>query len=207
MMDKYRCFRELQESEREGLDYAVMERSGSSELTVLAPHGGGIEPGTSEIADVIAGQEHRLYCFLDLKASGNGDLHITSTNFDEPRGVAAAGSAQKILAIHGCDGDEEIIYLGGLDEALKQRLHLELEQAGFTALEPTDPTLGGTSKENICNRNALGMGTQVELTAGLRSKLFANLTRAGRQNRTDLFEKLVTAVRSALGQEPDEVRT
>ena len=198
MMDKYSCFRELREAEKEGVDYAVMERPGSSGVTLIAPHGGSIEPGTSEIADAIAGQEHRLYCFLGLKASGNRDLHITSTKFDEPRGIAAVRSAQGILAIHGCEGDEEIVYLGGLDDEMKQRIRHNLEEAKFAVSEPTDPTLGGTSKQNICNQNARAAGAQLELPTGLRSKFFADLTRLGRNETTEVFYKFVAGVRLAL---------
>lgn len=197
-MDKYTCFRELQAAEKEDVDYRVVERYGSSGVIVIAPHGGGIEPGTSEIADAIAGKEHQVYCFLGLKTSGNRDLHITSTNFDEPRGVAAAASAQRILSLHGCEGEEEIVFLGGLDEELKQRIQLKLTQARFIVSEARDRNLGGSSKQNICNRNPRGMGSQLELTAGLRSKLFENLTRGGRQKRTDVFDKLVSAIRDAL---------
>jgi phage replication-related protein YjqB (UPF0714/DUF867 family) len=53
-------------------------------VAVIAPHGGGIEPGTSELATAIAGDDFSLYLFEGLKSAGNGELHITSTNFDEP---------------------------------------------------------------------------------------------------------------------------
>lgn len=43
-----------------------------------APHGGGIEPGTSEIADAIGGERGSFYTFGGLKSSGTADLHITS---------------------------------------------------------------------------------------------------------------------------------
>jgi poly-gamma-glutamate hydrolase-like protein len=51
---------------------------------LVAPHGGGIEPGTSELADAIAASDLSFYTFEGLKPSGNTDLHITSTRFDEP---------------------------------------------------------------------------------------------------------------------------
>ena len=107
-------------------------------------------------------------------------------------------SAQGILAIHGCEGDEEIVYLGGLDDELKQRIRHNLEEAKFAVSEPADPTLGGTSKQNICNQNARAAGAQLELPTGLRSKLFADLTRPGRNETTEVFYKFVAGVRLAL---------
>ena len=56
----------------------------------MAPHGGGIEPGTTEIAEAVAGHEHTFYSFSGVKARGNSVLHITSSRFDEPEGIAIA---------------------------------------------------------------------------------------------------------------------
>lgn len=199
-MDKYSCFRELEQAEQGDVDYVIVERPGATGVAIIAPHGGGIEPGTSEIADAIAEREHGLYCFVGRKSTGNRDLHITSTKFDEPRAMASVKSAQRVVTVHGCEGEEEIAYIGGLDEELKQRICDRLKEAGFAVSEPADCNLGGVSKENVCNRNARGMGVQLELTSGLRSRLFVNLTRRGRQERTELFDKMVAAIRAALSE-------
>ena len=51
MSDRYASYVQLAESEREGQDYSVrVEGDRSSAILVLAPHGGSIEPGTSELA-------------------------------------------------------------------------------------------------------------------------------------------------------------
>jgi phage replication-related protein YjqB (UPF0714/DUF867 family) len=42
-------------------------------LAVVALHGGGIEPGSSEIANDIAGEESSFYAFEGLKAPDNTD--------------------------------------------------------------------------------------------------------------------------------------
>ncbi len=65
-----------------------LHRSGSSGILVMAPHGGGIEPGTGDIADGVAGQHHSFYCFKGIKKQGNRALHITSNRFDEPLAMA-----------------------------------------------------------------------------------------------------------------------
>lgn len=64
---------------------------------IMAIHGGGIEPGTSEIALATAGYHpatltpaadghglHDFWLFEGLLSSGNGDLHVTASNYDEP---------------------------------------------------------------------------------------------------------------------------
>ena len=83
MADKYRNFAELARSERSGIDYDVLVRRARPAFAIIAPHGGGIEPGTSEIADAVAGLTHSFYTFEGLRTSGNTDLHITSTRYDE----------------------------------------------------------------------------------------------------------------------------
>ena len=82
--DDYWSFTELAKNEREQ-DYKVFSRPRGSEVIIIAPHGGGIEPGTSEIAEAIAGDNFSLYCFEGLKANCNKILHIKSINFDEPK--------------------------------------------------------------------------------------------------------------------------
>ncbi len=49
------------ENETKGKDYRIHLRHGKSGILVMAPHGGGIEPGTTEIADAVAGAERSFY--------------------------------------------------------------------------------------------------------------------------------------------------
>ena len=98
----YHSYRELKENETEGQDYRIRKKWGPSGIAVMAPHGGGIEPGTTEIAEAVAGKAHTFYSFSGLKAKGNARLHITSRRFDEPVGVAIAEHSDVVLTIHGC---------------------------------------------------------------------------------------------------------
>jgi phage replication-related protein YjqB (UPF0714/DUF867 family) len=50
MPDKYPNFATLEERERSGIDYCVLVRRAEPAFAIVAPHGAGIEPGTSEIA-------------------------------------------------------------------------------------------------------------------------------------------------------------
>ena len=54
-MDKYLNYAELKKNEKEEKDYVIRYRKADSEIAVMAPHGGGIEPGTNDLADEVAG--------------------------------------------------------------------------------------------------------------------------------------------------------
>jgi phage replication-related protein YjqB (UPF0714/DUF867 family) len=58
MRDTYRCFEELAATEREGVDYEIVTQVGSTGVLFIAPHGGGIELGTAELAQDLAGRTH-----------------------------------------------------------------------------------------------------------------------------------------------------
>jgi phage replication-related protein YjqB (UPF0714/DUF867 family) len=197
-MDKYRNFQELKRHEREGTDYEICIRKGSSGIAVIAPHGGGIEPGTLDIANRVAGKEHTFYCFKGVKMSGNVDLHITSDNFDEPEGTRIAEEAELVLAIHGCMGNKDIIFVGGKDGDFKRILLNSITQAGFEAKESDRPGLKGIKSANICNRGRSGKGGQVEISESLRGKMFDNMSRGTEKEKNTVFDNIVAALRKAL---------
>lgn len=195
--DKYACFEDLKRGEREGRDFLVRARAGPSGIAVFAPHGGSIEPGTTEIADAVAGKEHTFYSLIGMKDHGNEDLHLTSTRFDEPLALELAQSAQTVLAIHGRKGREKAVYIGGRDGVLKERIRGILLDADFAVRK--DGRFPGASPQNICNRTLLGRGVQLEITTGLRRLMFQGLSSHERLERTPLFESFVLILRSALG--------
>ena len=192
----YACYADLAAKESEEWDYRVRCRKAASPYCIVAPHGGGIEPGTSEVADAVAGEDHSFYAFEGLKIRGNFALHVTSRGFDEPRGLALVERAHTVLAVHGCGGEEIAVYVGGLNAALRARLEASLRAAGFTA-EP-HPKFPGTSPSNICNRCAGGAGVQMEITRGLRALMFRGLAGPFRRHPTEVFHRFVAAVRAAL---------
>ena len=198
-MDKYADFQELSENETEGVDFRVAKRVHETARTaVVAPHGGAIEPGTTELAVSIAGPELNYATFDGLKASGNVDLHITSTRFDEPRCVEIVARSSYVLTVHGEGSLAEVAYIGGLDESLATAIEEELKRSGFSAGAHDNTALTGKSAQNICNRGTRGMGVQLELSRGLRKTLFRSLDAQGRKETTPAFEKFVTAIRSGL---------
>ena len=198
-MNIYENVAELTEAEHEGDDFcvSVFKREGSSTV-IASPHGGGIEPGTSEVAKEIAKNDLSLAIFEGRKSSGNARLHITSTNFDEPRCVRLIQEANNVVAIHGEGSAETVVFLGGLDQDLGKHLEVALERHGYEVKIHENSDLQGIAAANICNRGLRGVGVQLELSAGLRRTLFDSLTTEGRKKPTDELKKFATAVREGL---------
>jgi phage replication-related protein YjqB (UPF0714/DUF867 family) len=168
--DELRCYEDLARRYSEGVDYAVHVRPGKrSRVAVLAPHGGRIEGGTSEIARLVAGEEHGLYLFEGLRATGdNFDcLHLASHWFDEPRGLELISGCDTVVAVHGYVAPGPDVLLGGLNEKLKWQMAQALAAAGVSFL--TDGhRFPGRDPRNVCNRGRTGEGVQLELSDGLR---------------------------------------
>jgi phage replication-related protein YjqB (UPF0714/DUF867 family) len=171
--DKYENFAALAGAEREGVDYRVRTKARQARVTVIAPHGGGIEPGSSQIAEAIAGSDYNFCSFEGLKPSGNRDLHITSTHFDEPRCRALVAAADHVVAVHGYASSERAIYMGGMDRTLRDAIAAVLEKAGFKTDNFGKPQLAGISPQNICNRGKRGQGVQMEISRALRDEVMA----------------------------------
>jgi phage replication-related protein YjqB (UPF0714/DUF867 family) len=198
-MDTYRDFADLAQSEREGDDYTVDAVSRDAVTTaIIAPHGGGIEPGTSEVARAIAGDELSFALFEGTKRAGNARLHITSTNFDEPRCIEMVRAATHVVTIHGEGSREPAVYLGGRDTALGDSIRRALEASGYRVDTHDNPELQGTASTNICNRSVRQAGVQLELSEGLRLTFFDSLTREGRKRATAELKRFADAVREGL---------
>lgn len=200
MADKYPNFETLSRKERSGIDFGILVRRAKPAFAIVSPHGGGIEPGTSEIADATAGAELSYYAFEGLKSSGNSDLHITSTRFDEPLCLTLVGESEVVVTIHGEHSDEDGagIFVGGLDEKLGRRLGKALRSEGFVVGRHPDPDLQGIEPENLCNRGKSGQGVQLEISRGLRKQMFESLSREGRKHPKAKFFAFVAALRSVL---------
>jgi phage replication-related protein YjqB (UPF0714/DUF867 family) len=197
MNGQYGSFAELSVAEREGYSYRLRVRNRGTQWVVVAPHGGGIEPGTTEIATAIAGRWCSLYTFDGIRSSGNEVLHITSTLFDEPRCLEIVRASAGVLAIHGCNDLEQVAHVGGLDIGLGDRFIVSLQSAGFHAIRAT-ARFSATQPENICNRGMSGRGVQLEISVGLRRSMFKGLDRINRRVKLPLFQLFVNAIRCAM---------
>lgn len=196
--DTYRSFAELAACAVEGRDFRRRLEARPSPIAILAPHGGGIEPGTSEIAAALAGDQFSLYCFEGVKPAHNVRLHLTSTRFDEPLCLRLLTTTRTAITIHGAAGGAAAITIGGRDERLKTRIAAALAAAGFTVEVESDGSAAGRDARNLCNRGMSGQGVQLELGAGFRRSLFAGRGPAGRKSTTPAFAAFVAAVRGEL---------
>ena len=170
MADRYRNFAKLAEKQRLGVDYAIRIEDRGTPLVILAPHGGWIERGTSEIGEAIAGADMSFYAFEALKKGAHGDFHITSHRFDEPTAIELVGKSHIAVAIHGRgNGKNDAIWIGGRAIALGNVIGASLRDVGFAA--GPNKRLPGRHPSNICNRTLLGEGVQLELSRSLRQKL------------------------------------
>jgi len=169
--DTYGNFRQLAAKEEEGKAWAREYEDRGSRILVMAPHGGWIEPFTTELARAVAGRDFSFYSFIGLKDGGNEHLHLTSHRFDEPLGLGAVAEADRVLAIHG-EGSRDglFVMVGGRWEQLVDALRESLEEAGFPVREPREG-LTGRHWGNICNRGRLGAGGQLEISEGFRKVL------------------------------------
>jgi len=121
MADKYSTFDDLKHSELNDA-YRVEVHEVGSRAAIVAPHGGGIEPGTSEVSRAIARGDLSLYLFEGTKKQANSNLHITSTRFDEPRCLQLVKAVEVAVTVHGEGGEREVVYLGGRHLELGENL-------------------------------------------------------------------------------------
>jgi phage replication-related protein YjqB (UPF0714/DUF867 family) len=186
---------------------------------ILAIHGGGIEKGTSELALGVAGFHpatlepagsddlplHDFWLFEGLMASGNGDLHVTASHYDDPIATRLVEASDRCISLHGCTDKQARgkIQLGGLDEALKELVLEELSAAGIAAENAEDGVLDGNLPDNIGNKTRGGAGgcAQLEMGTALRASLYGTDTRPQRKNTTTQeYWKLVAALRKAVSR-------
>ena len=187
--DRYANLAALRAENREGVDYRVETLDRSSPATVLAIHGGNIEPGTSLVARRLAGDDWNLYLFEALRSSAR-DLHVTATHFDDPSAVALASRSALAVSVHGEKGAGLEVCVGGADTALSVRVAEALRRAHFAAQQPCR-RLPGRNPDNIVNRAKSGV--QLEMTKPLLDLLGAHPDQMGR---------FVKAVRGALPPTP-----
>ncbi len=173
---EYSSYSELRKYQKEGVDFKITESFVESPITIIAPHGGLIEFGTSEIARMIAGTSFNLYLFEGIKSNSNFELHITSDNFDEPRAIRIMKRSVLGISIHGFKNDKiELIAIGGANKFVGAKLAIELQKIGINIDFPST-RFKGESLENIVNKSK-NYGVQLELSSRLRENFLSNSDR------------------------------
>lgn len=198
MVDLYNNYFELSKNEKENIDFRIVINNKSTNIAIVAPHGGDIEPGTSEIAISVADGRHSCYCFEGIKSKNNKKiLHITSTNFNEPECIKICKQNETIVTIHGAGDAESVVYIGGLNENLKAEMLQALQQLKINAkIDNTNHS--GQDKNNLCNIGISKKGLQLEISKGMRKMMFDGLTANDRKKKKKLFHKFVGAVQEIL---------
>ena len=183
---------------------------------VMAIHGGGIEAGTSEIALATAGFHpatlmpsvdglglHDFWLFEGLLPGGNGRLHVTASNYDDPIATELVRNARRCISLHGCSDHQANgrIQLGGLDFELRDIVLEELTAAHIEAEIAANPMLDGSRPDNVANKTRSGGCAQLEMATSFRSGLYGTNTRPRRKHTTtDRFIRLVAALRRAISR-------
>jgi phage replication-related protein YjqB (UPF0714/DUF867 family) len=195
-----------------GRDFRVAFGDTKIDLCLLiAPHGGGIEPGSSEIMRAVAEVGGwAWYEFAGFLRQGNKALHITSTDFDEPTLRSMLPQAGFIVAFHGAsESRETIVYVGGKwklgRQTVTESINATSGEHGIQAVDAVDSAvaahLRGVDDSNITNLGKRAEGVQLEFSRGARNLLFPlNSSREDRGRRSVQLRTLATSIHTAVKQ-------
>jgi phage replication-related protein YjqB (UPF0714/DUF867 family) len=223
----------------EGVDYARRHRrherfddslartTDIAKTVILAPHGGGIEPGTSELCLAVAGYHpanlpdtppaavtYDYWMFEGVRGDDNALLHVPSVGCDDGVALWLCAAALNAVSLHGFEpkpplpADKRLVLVGGGDEELRLLLLRTLDAAGLPVEDAAGRgELDGNSSLNIVNRTRRGKGAQLELSKPLRDSMFTVNTRPRRKHTTtEVFWAFVAACRDAIDRfEIDQV--
>ncbi|WP_257064271.1 poly-gamma-glutamate hydrolase family protein [Priestia megaterium] len=204
MPDLYPSMTALKAATVEGVDWQIVTVSNPKSSTIVtAIHGGGIEIGTSELAMLVQEQgNYNTFRFEGLRSSNNSELHVTSTNYDDPTILSMLPNMERNISIHGAAGTTPVVYIGGLDYALRNAIWEELTKRGIAAEVPPAGIVG-EEPLNVSNRSKTGKAVQLELTTAMRQSFFVNgdWSRSARTNRNnwtqviyDFADAILTAI-------------
>ena len=127
---------------------------------------------------------------------------MTSTKYDNEIALNMISASDNAIAIHGCLGEESVVYIGGKNLHLKSAIIHELKEIGINVQEASKK-MAGLNDQNIVNKTAKNAGVQLELTSALRRSLFKNnqfnyKSRRDQSNWDDMMYKLADAVKEAI---------
>ncbi len=170
--DYYKSMTELYNDTKEGIDWKKDTRNVGKSVLIVAPHGGNIEQGTSELTKLVANNgDFDYFSFEAIRPSNNTQLHVTSTNYDDATLHDMIQDRTATISIHGAQGEEQLVYLGGYQSPLRDAIQSQLERKGFVVKIPPE-YLGGLSNANFINKVEESTGVQLELTTALRKAFF-----------------------------------
>ncbi|KAB2328928.1 replication protein [Cytobacillus depressus] len=203
MADLYRNFNELSKAYKMRIQFDLRMKKGSSGVIYFTPHGGGIEAGCSELSEFSADADDSYYIFDAKLSAGNADMHVTSTNYDEPNGRRLVAQNDIAVAYHGySDTKVKNTKIGGRDIELQNLIGEEFTAVGIPwEIEPAGSGIAGAEANNIVNITTRGAGVQLEISTLQRTSFFTTNTAAGRRNtRLPEFDNYIDAVKRAVAR-------
>ena len=216
-MPEPRSYAEILERGRvPGRDFRIAFDDNKIDRCLLAaPHGGGIEPGTSEIMRAVADAGGwAWYEFAGFLRQGNkAALHITSTLFDEPTLTGILKQTAFVIAFHGASAIEEpVVHIGGKWKLGRQSIAASINAAfrehGIRASDAVEAAaaahLRGLDDSNLTNRGRRQEGVQLEFSRGARNLLFPpDSSREARGRRSAPLQSLAASINLATRQLSD----
>jgi phage replication-related protein YjqB (UPF0714/DUF867 family) len=203
----------LQHGHVPGRDFRVAFGDSKVELCLLvAPHGGGIEPGSSEILRaVVEIGGWAWYEFAGFLRTGNKEaLHISSTSFDEPTLKSMLPQAGFVVSFHGAsESREPIVYVGGKwtlgRQTVTESINASFREHGIKAADAVESVdaahLRGLDDSNITNLGRRAEGVQLEFSRGARNLLFPpDSSREARGRRSAGLRPIAASLHTAIKQ-------
>jgi phage replication-related protein YjqB (UPF0714/DUF867 family) len=197
MSDRFSSMTELLRALPAADNYSIqVDTRYQSRVKIFAPHGGCIEPCTGPIVLALADGRFDSFVFHGVrKKDCYRELHVTSTHYDEPACLSMASQADLAIAVHGCDGNDEFMEIGGANTVERESLAAAMNLLGYRLRPPGDQRRG-EQPENFANRAKYG-GIQIELSAGFRRMLFPGFPRAAVRHPAN-FPRFINSFRAWL---------
>ena len=178
--------------------------TGIERCLLVAPHGGGIEPGTSELLREIRAFGWAWYEFAGFLRNRNKEaLHIASTLFDEPTLLGLLPRTDFLVTLHGAnETGDPAAYVGGRWETgraiIAEMINATTAKHRIHAMD-APPHLRGAEPTNLTNRGKLGYGIQLEFSRAARNLLFPpDCSRQARGRRSSRLTALARAIHKGL---------
>ena len=159
------------EKTTEGVDWRKDTKHRESKVLIVAPHGGSIEQGTTELTKALADKGNYDYSFEGIRPKNNSELHVTSTHYDDPTLNQMIKTVLQLFRFMAA-GTEEIISWWA-PFRFKKCYREATCGCGFTVKVPPE-YLGGQNNKNFINKGDNNTGVQLELTTALRKAFFKN---------------------------------
>lgn len=187
--------------------FLLNHKDRKASFLIFTPHGGGIEPGTTEICEWFNRNGFSFYSFTG-RGKNCKELHITSTHFDEPTLIKYLAKHNRSISFHGMTDYmkkkfKADIFIGGLDAKLRESIKNNLQRNGYSVATSKDfprSNLAAHDHCNVTNKCVEGRGVQIELSETIRKSFFKNDYRykKGRTRTTGIFDNFCKVIKGTL---------